>query len=104
MQVLGELARTANSRIVRKQGVVRSNRDAAGAHIRCAAGKSREGTPVLPVICSEVTWNVAENRFAKAILQKLDENLRSFVQEIDDHARRLGKVQDANAGYYKIEI
>lgn len=101
VQVLGELARTANSRIVRKQGVVRSNRDAAGAHIRCAAGKSREGTPVLPVICSEVTWNVAENRFAKAILQKLDENLRSFVQEIDDHARRLGKVQDANAGYYK---
>lgn len=101
VQVLGELARTANSRIVRKQGVVRSNRDAAGAHIRCAAGKSREGTPVLPIICSEVTWNVAENRFAKAILQKLDENLRSFVQEIDDHARRLGKVQDANAGYYK---
>ena len=101
VQVLGELARTANSRIVRKQGVVRSNRDAAGAHIRCASGKSREGTPVLPVICSEVTWNVAENRFAKAILQKLDENLRSFVQEIDDHARRLGKVQDANAGYYK---
>ena len=44
---------------------------------------------------------MAENRFAKAILQKLDENLRSFVQEIDDHARRLGKVQDANAGYYK---
>lgn len=101
VQVLGELARTANSRIVRKQGVVRSNRDAAGAHIRCASGKSREGTPVLPVICSEVTWNVAENRFAKAILQKLDENLRSFVQEIDDHARWLGKVQDANAGYYK---
>ena len=101
VQVLGELARTANSRIVRKQGVVRSNRDAAGAHIRCAAGKSREGTPVLPVICSEVTWNVAENRFAKAILQKLDENLRSFIQEIDDHARRMGKVQDANAGYYK---
>lgn len=65
VQVLGELARTANSRIVRKQGVVRSNRDAAGAHIRCASGKSREGTPVLPVICSEVTWNVAENRLPK---------------------------------------
>lgn len=101
VQVLGELARTANSRIVRRQGVMKRNRETAGAHIRPALGKSREGTTVIPVIYSEVTWDVAENRFAKAILRKLDETLRSFVQEIDDHMERLAKTQDANAEYYK---
>lgn len=101
IQVLGELARTANSRIVRKQDRVRRNKETAGAHLYPSFGKLREGTPVVPVLRSSVTWNVAENRFAKAILQRLDENLRLFVQEIDGHAERLGKKQDANARYYK---
>ncbi|MFR6110979.1 MAG: hypothetical protein ACLUIQ_05980 [Dialister invisus] len=81
VQVLEELARTANSHCP-QTGCRKGAIGMPQAPYPLRIGKSREGTPVLPVICSEVTWNVAENRFAKAILQKLDENLRSLYRKL----------------------
>ena len=49
----------------------------------------RAGAPTTPALYTEMTWDVAENRFAKALLMKLDQNLFTFIKEIDGHVERL---------------
>ncbi len=98
LQVLGELSRTANARLALKKEVLRRG-GTAGAHIRPDHVHARTGSDIVSVMKTEMNWNVAENRFAKAILGRLDENLRTFIEEIDLHASQLGKRQESLRDY-----
>lgn len=90
LNVLDELARTANSRLALRMKHVRTLGDRrTEPHIRPQHFHDRAGAPTTPALYTEMTWDVAENRFAKAILMKLDQNLFTFIKEIDGHVERL---------------
>lgn len=90
LNVLDELARTANSRLALRMKHVRTLGDRrTEPHIRPQYFHDRAGAPTTPALYTEMTWDVAENRFAKALLMKLDQNLFTFIKEIDGHVERL---------------
>lgn len=90
LNVLDELARTANSRLALRMKHVRTLGDRrTEPHIRTQHFHDRAGAPTTPALYTEMTWDVAENRFAKALLMKLDQNLFTFIKEIDGHVERL---------------
>lgn len=90
LNVLDELARTANSRLALRMKHVRTLGDRrTEPHIRPQHFHDRAGAPTTPALYTEMTWDVAENRFAKALLMKLDQNLFTFIKEIDGHVERL---------------
>lgn len=90
LNVLDELARTANSRLALHMKHVRTLGDRrTEPHIRPQHFHDRAGAPTTPALYTEMTWDVAENRFAKALLMKLDQNLFTFIKEIDGHVERL---------------
>lgn len=90
LNVLDELARTANSRLALRMKHVRTLGDRrTESHIRPQHFHDRAGAPTTPALYTEMTWDVAENRFAKALLMKLDQNLFTFIKEIDGHVERL---------------
>lgn len=90
LNVLDELARTANSRLALRMKHVRTLGDSrTEPHIRPQHFHDRAGAPTTPALYTEMTWDVAENRFAKALLMKLDQNLFTFIKEIDGHVERL---------------
>ncbi len=90
LNVLDELARTANSRLALRMKHVRTLGDRrTEPHIRPQHFHDRAGAPMTPALYTEMTWDVAENRFAKALLMKLDQNLFTFIKEIDGHVERL---------------
>lgn len=90
LNVLDELARTANSRLALRMKHVRTLGDRrTEPHIRPQQFHDRAGAPTTPALYTEMTWDVAENRFAKALLMKLDQNLFTFIKEIDGHVERL---------------
>lgn len=90
LNVLDELARTANSRLALRMKHVRTLGDRrTEPHIRLQHFHDRAGAPTTPALYTEMTWDVAENRFAKALLMKLDQNLFTFIKEIDGHVERL---------------
>lgn len=90
LNVLDELACTANSRLALRMKHVRTLGDRrTEPHIRPQHFHDRAGAPTTPALYTEMTWDVAENRFAKAILMKLDQNLFTFIKEIDGHVERL---------------
>ena len=90
LNVLDELARTANSRLALRMKHVRTLGDSrTEPHIRPQHFHDRAGAPTTPALYTEMTWDVAENRFAKALLMKLDQNLFTFIKEIDGHVGRL---------------
>uniref|UniRef100_UPI00402872C4 DUF2357 domain-containing protein n=1 Tax=Dialister hominis TaxID=2582419 RepID=UPI00402872C4 len=90
LNVLDELARTANSRLALRMKHVRTQADRrTEPHIRPQHFHDRAGAPTTPALYTEMTWDVAENRFAKALLMKLDQNLFTFIKEIDGHVERL---------------
>lgn len=90
LNVLDELARTANSRLALRMKHVRTLGDRrTEPHIRPQHFHDRAGAPTTPALYTEMTCDVAENRFAKALLMKLDQNLFTFIKEIDGHVERL---------------
>ena len=90
LNVLDELARTANSRLALRMKHVRTLGDRrTEPHIRPQHFHDSAGAPPTPALYTEMTWDVAENRFAKALLMKLDQNLFTFIKEIDGHVERL---------------
>lgn len=90
LNVLDELARTANSRLALRMKHVRTLGDRrTEPHIRPQHFHDRAGAPTTPALYTEMTWDVAENRFAKALLMKLDQNLFTFIKKIDGHVERL---------------
>ena len=101
LHVMGELSRTANSRIV-----LRSRRVPAGmgqkneGHARPGNERPHTGLPYEWARRMETTWDVPENRYARAILTDLDQSLREFIAAIDENVRRVGAEQ-AEFGRYR---
>lgn len=102
LHVMGELARTANSRIT-----LETCRVPKGAgrkeEVHCRPGRERPfaGLPYTYGERAVTTWNVGENRFAKTLLLYLDQSLRQFADAIDENRRRLGQEQAELARFQK---
>ena len=95
MNVLDELSHTANARMVLKLKQIR--REEGGRpdpHIRPQHVKERPGAPRMPALRTEITRDVAENRFAKSILLALDRILQQFLDEIEGPVKRLEEKQE----------
>ena len=100
LKVLSELARTANSRLTLRRRLAREG-EIRGAHTLPRFAVPRPGAERELTCETAVTWNVAENRFAKSILLRLDETLGGFIREIDSHAARLAKKQEELRDFYR---
>lgn len=98
LHVTSELAHTANSRIALRTRRVRTETVREGAHTRTGP---RTGAPYTAVRRVETTWDVAENRFAKTILLRLDRNLRDFIEKIDENIARVAGEQEEAKRYKK---
>ena len=87
---LSELARSANSRLVLREKQLRfSGGRRMDPHVRPQHIKLRSGASSFPVMYTETTWDIPENRFVKAILAKLDQSLFTFIEEIEKHMAKL---------------
>lgn len=82
-RALEELAHTANSRIAWKHRFLsrKARESMLPSRIRIPGQGEGRYRPLVQV--KEVTWNVAENRFASGILEKLAKSLRSFSNELE---------------------
>lgn len=90
--VLSELARSANSRLVMKEKKLRfSGGRRMDPHVRPQHIKVRSGASSFPVVYTETTWDIPENRFVKAILAKLDHSLFAFIKEIEKYTAKLDR-------------
>ena len=95
MNVLDELSHTANARIVLKLKQIRREEGRRpDPHIRPQHVKERPGAPRMPALRTEITRDVAENRFAKSILLALDRILQQFLDEIEGPVKRLEEKQE----------
>ncbi len=93
VHVLGELSHTANRRLVLRQKKISVTGVApAGSHIPMQYLRPRN-TASQVVTYTDMSYDVEENRFAKAILTRLDRSLTRFVHEIDGHVEKLEKRQ-----------
>ncbi len=94
LHVMGELARTANSRITLESRRVPQDRGRK-EEFHCRPGRERPhtGLPYTYVTSAVTTWDVAENRFAKTLLLYLDQSLRLFGETIDDNMERVESEQ-----------
>lgn len=102
LHVMGELARTANSRItLRARRIPGDMERKEEAHCRPGRERIHTGLPYEWAIRTETTWNVPENRYAKAILLSLDQSLREFIDRIDENAARVGSEQEEFRRYKK---
>ena len=95
MNVLDELSHTANARMVLKLKQIRREEGRRpDPHIRPQHVKERPGAPRMPALRTEITRDVAENRFAKSILLALDRILQQFLDEIEGPVKRLEEKQE----------
>ena len=95
MNVLEELSHTANSRLALQMKSVRFDEGhRPDPHVRPQHLKERNGAPRIPALYTEITRDVAENRFAKSILIRLDRILSSFMKDIEGPASALKKKQE----------
>ncbi len=95
MGVLAELARTANRRLVLERKKISSSGVApVASHIPPQYMRPRN-TASQVVTYTDMSYDVVENRFAKAILTRLDRSLTSFAREIEGHMESLRRQQDA---------
>lgn len=102
LHVMGELARTANSRITLRASRVPADRERKEeAHCRPGRERLHTGLPYTWAIRTETTWDVPENRYAKTILLGLDQSLREFIMKIDENAERVGREQEEFRRYKK---
>lgn len=102
LHVMGELARTANSRITLRASRVPADRERKEeAHCRPGRERLHTGLPYTWAIRTETTWDVPENRYAKTILLGLDQSLREFIMRIDENAERVGREQAEFQRYKK---
>lgn len=92
LNVLEELSHSANVRLalrmkqVRQRGPMKPD-----PHVRPQHVKQREGAAKAPALFTEITRDVAENRFAKSLLLGLDSTLRDFLSEIEKPVENLEK-------------
>ena len=89
MHVLSELSHTANRRLVlQKKKISVSGVAPEASHVPPQYMRPRNTASQL-VTYTDMSYDVVENRFAKAILTKLDRSLDRFLTEIDSHVERL---------------
>lgn len=94
LNVLDELSHTANARLVLKLKQTRLEEGRRmDPHIRPQHVKERTGMGRMPALYTEITRDVAENRFAKSILLSLDRILQQFLEEIRGPVERLERKQ-----------
>lgn len=102
MGVLDELARAANARLVTRKKQIRLAGDGReDSRVRRPHIRFRPGTQKATVLYTEVTRDVEENCFAKAILLRLEENLSRFMKDIERHAGRISSRQEELYPYRK---
>lgn len=95
LNALTELSHTANARLVlRSKNVHLSEGGRMNSHIRPQHLRLRSGAEAVPVVYTEMTRDIPENRFVKAILRSLDHNLFSFTKEIEKQIARLEDKQE----------
>lgn len=95
LHVLGELARTANSRIaLRARRIPGDMERKEEIHARPGRERIHTGLPYEWAVRAETTWDVPENRYAKTLLLHLDQSLREFIAKIDENAARVGSEQE----------
>lgn len=99
LKVLSELSHTANARLILSQERILSDRNRDTQILHGGVRVEKSGAPYQYVNKTKITWDVAENRFAKAILQRLDWNLAHFVKKIDGHVGRLEKKRETTKLY-----
>lgn len=92
LNVLEELSHSANARLALRMKQVRQReRMKPDPHVRPQHVKQREGAAKAPALYTEITRDVAENRFAKSLLLGLDRTLRDFLGEIEGPLDNLEK-------------
>lgn len=102
LHVMGELSRTANSRIALRARRVPADRGRKEeVHSRPARERLHTGLPYEWALRMETTANVPENRYAKAMVITLDQSLREFIASIDEEVRRVGEEQAEYSRYRK---
>lgn len=102
MNVLAELAKSANSRIVLRTRRVPEEKDRGDPrHERPQDERSGMAAPYRYSRTMETTWDVGENRFAKAVLLRLEESLRGFVRAVAASRESLRKEQEEARPYWK---
>lgn len=102
MNVLAELAKSANSRIVlRIRRMPEEKKRGDSRHERPQDERSGMAAPYRYSRAMETTWDVGENRFAKAVLLSLEESLRGFVRAVAASGELLRKEQEAARPYWK---
>lgn len=95
LAVLDELARAANSRLVMRKKQFRLTDDGRrDSHVRESHLRIQPGTQKAVALYTEVTRDVEENRFARAILLRLEQNLSRFMADIQSHADRISSRQE----------
>ena len=96
-RALEELAHTANSRIAWKHRFLspRVMDSMQPSRIRISGKEEGRYRPMVQV--KEITWNVAENRFARGVLEKLEKSLRSFAGNLQ---RLIGETRGNNSLYF----
>lgn len=99
MHVTGELAHTANSRITLRTRRLPAGESLPAAHARPV--RETAGAPYALIRRVETTWDVAENRFAKTILLRLEGTLRAFIEKIDENIARVAGEQEEAKRYKK---
>lgn len=102
MNVLAELARSANSRIMLRTRRVPKEKDRGDLrHERPQDERSGMAAPYRYSRTMETTWDVEENRFAKAVLLRLEESLRGFIRAVADSRAHLRQEQEEARPYWK---
>lgn len=98
MKVLSELARTANARLK-----IAQTRKPVGKETASLPGEKGEKIQGAYTYSkqTQMTYDLPENRFAKAILQKLHRHLTYFIKEIDRHLAQLSQYQKDQGKYKK---
>lgn len=96
-RALEELAHTANSRIAWKHRFLspRVMDSMQPSRIRVSGKEEGRYRPMVQV--KEITWNVAENRFARGVLEKLEKSLRSFAGNLQ---RLIEETRGNNSMYF----
>lgn len=101
MAVLAELSQSANSRITLRTRRVRKDQESGeDRHSRPQEERPGLSGPYVYSRRMETTWDVSENRFAKAVLLALEEGLRQFTRAAAESREQLFREQE-EAGRYR---
>ena len=103
MKSLEELRHTANSRIVWKQRFLSKEKADASIPSRIRYNKEVVNASSRRVLHKEISWDIAENRFAKNLITKLKKTLFIFLEQLHKSIKKAEQTQQKNH-YYVMNI